>query len=82
MKHSFVTTRGEDNCDHKFVPDRIVTWASEFLIPGTGARNRYYARSFYCEKCMRTVLSDVTQKGDTYSPILYDAFEIDNPKEI
>lgn len=57
-----------DTCDHKYVYMGFQYADGANPLPGSGARRRYYAHAFYCERCLEQRAELIEYSGDnTYS---------------
>jgi hypothetical protein len=60
-------------CDHRFVYEGIRYAEGQLNNPGGSARTRYYARAYFCQRCLERQFELMGAIGDSYEPLRYDA---------
>lgn len=64
-----------DEHTHKYVYQGAVTWPGDHMMPGSGARPRFYADAYYCESCLDVQLRNERAIGNTYEKVVSGAVE-------
>lgn len=62
-----------DECQHKFVYGGVKFKAESYAMSGTSAHARYYYDWFYCEKCLKNHYKMLSERDNTYGPVLFGA---------
>lgn len=68
-----VTEFPEPGCVHHFEYAGVRFREGTRNLPGSGARSRYYAHVYFCDRCLETQSQQIGAEGNTYEPIRYGA---------
>lgn len=61
-------------CEHKFTYEGIRYAHGAYNRPGGGAKNRYYSRIYFCEKCLEIKSQPISGIDEnSYQPIQFNA---------
>jgi hypothetical protein len=61
-------------CEHRYVYAGVRYADGNYNLPGSGARRRYYAHWYYCEKCLAPHVEKIQGVEDnSYLKVKFDA---------